>query len=123
MNGNPLKSVGGVTGLPVPSVYDYSQNDVSKPDAGRTEDGTMHKEKIGTCVKLELSWQNVSLDKGKTILSAFQNEYLSVEYFDGVTGSYKTATFYVGDRSAKMYSFKLGIWSSISFNLIERTPK
>ena len=45
LNENPIQSVGGVT-VPVPSKYDWQLSDVSSKDAGRTEDGLMHKEKI-----------------------------------------------------------------------------
>ena len=45
LNGNPIYSVGGVT-VPVPSKYDWQLSDVSSKDAGRTEDGLMHKMRI-----------------------------------------------------------------------------
>lgn len=118
---NPIQSVGSAT-VPAPSVYDFDVGDVSDSDAGRNEAGKMFKNMIGSCAKLELSWNNVSLSDGATILSAFKNEYFSMTFFDGVTGDYRTASFYRGDISAKMYSKRLGIWSSISFNCIERTP-
>lgn len=41
---NPLKSVGGKT-VKCPSQYKWEQIDVSASDAGRTEDGLMHKKK------------------------------------------------------------------------------
>ena len=37
-----------------PASARVSYNDVSSPNAGRTEDGTMYKERVGTCAKIEL---------------------------------------------------------------------
>ena len=118
---NPIQSVRGST-VPCPSVYDFDVSDVSDSDAGRNEEGKMFKNEIGSCAKIELSWNNVSLSAGSTILNAFKNEYFSMTFFDGVTGDFRTASFYRGDISAKMYNYRMGIWSSISFNVIERTP-
>lgn len=118
---NPIQSVGSST-VPCPSVYDFDVSDVSDSDAGRNEEGKMFKNEIGSCAKIELSWNNVSLSAGSTILNAFKNEYFDMTFFDGVTGGFRTASFYRGDISAKMYNYRMGIWSSISFNVIERTP-
>lgn len=118
---NPIQSVGSST-VPAPSVYDFDVSDVSDSDAGRNDNGKMFKNLIGSCAKIELSWNNVSLAEGSDILSAFKNEYFSMTFFDGVKGTFRTTTFYRGDISAKMYNYRLGIWSSISFNVIERTP-
>lgn len=120
-NLNPIQSVGSNT-VPPPSVYDFDIGDVSDSDAGRNEAGKMFKNLIGSCAKIELSWNNVSFADGATILNAFKNEYFSMTFFDGLKGTFRTASFYRGDISAKMYSYNLGLWSSISFNVIERTP-
>ncbi len=116
---NPLKSVGGVT-VPVPSSYEYQLSDVSSSDAGRTEDGLMHKMRIAQKVHLNLAWQNVKTADVSTILNAFNPEYISIQYLDAKAGAYLTKTFYVGDRSVPAYNTSLGLWSNISFNVIER---
>lgn len=123
---NPIYAVDSVIGaVPPPSSYQWKLQDVSASDAGRTEEGVMDKARIGQVVALELSWQNVTTAVAKNILTAFQPEYVSVQYTDplfGTGASYrKTKTFYVGDRAAPMYNSKQGLWSNISFNLIEQT--
>ena len=55
---NPIQSVGGVA-IPCPSKYSWNLSDVSLADAGRTEDGKMHKMRITQKVHLEMEWQNV----------------------------------------------------------------
>ena len=115
----PIKTVDGAI-VPCPSTYQYELSDVSDADAGRTEDGLMHKMRIAQKVHIQLSWTYVTNADAKTILSAFNPEYIQVEYLDPLVNSYQTKTFYVGDRSAPVYNTRLGLWSSISFNIIER---
>lgn len=117
---NPLKYVGGST-VKCPSKYVYKLQDVSQSNAGRTDDGKMHKLRIGQCVKLELEWPYVTTAELAVILTAFNPEYISVEYLDGLTGAYQTKEFYVGDRSAPAYNTKMGLWENVAFNIIERT--
>lgn len=116
---NPIKSVDGAV-VPCPSSYEYKLSDVSSADAGRTEDGKMHKEKIAQKVHLELAWQNITTDAASVILNAFDPEYIRVRYLDPKANGYQTKTFYVGDRSVPSYNVRLGIWSNVSFNIIEQ---
>ena len=116
---SPIQSVGGVTNIPTPSKYDWKLSDVSAADAGRTEDGLMHKMRIAQKVHLELEWQNVSDSDASTILAAFQPEYINITYYDYKALTNLTKRFYVGDRSVTSYSRRLGI-GTISFNVIEQ---
>ena len=117
---NPIKSVGSVTNIPCPSTYEWKLSDVSSADAGRTEDGKMHKERIAQKIHIELSWQNITTSDASIILNAFNPEYINVNYLDPKANAYQTKTFYVGDRSAPSYNTRLGIWSNVSFNIIEQ---
>lgn len=116
---NPIQSVGSNTNIPCPSKYDWKLSDVSSANAGRTEDGKMHKERITQKVHLELEWQNVSDADASTILTAFQPEYISVNYWDYKGNAFLTKTFYVGDRSVTAYNRRMGI-GTIAFNIIEQ---
>lgn len=125
---NPIYSVGNNTNIPAPSSFTWKLEDTSAADAGRTEDGKMHKKRIGQVVGVELSWQNITTAKLHTILTAFNPEYVNVTYIDPLCGTtphngcpyYKTLEFYVGNRSAPMYNATMGLWSNVSFNLIDR---
>lgn len=117
---NPIRTVGG-SAVACPSVYVWSLQDVSAADSGRTEDTKMQKNRIGQCVKIELAWNNISTATASAILRAFNPEYINVCYLDPMQGTYVTSQFYVGDRSAPMYNAKLGLWSSVSFSIIERS--
>lgn len=115
---NPIKSVGGIT-VPVPSKYDWKLSDVSSADAGRTEDALMHKMRIAQKVHIELEWQNIGDSAAQTILTAFQPEYINIQYYDYKSMSFQTKRFYVGDRNVTTYSRILGI-STVAFNIIEQ---
>ena len=118
---NPIRSVGGKS-IPPPSRggFQWEKEDLSDSSAGRTEDGLMHKNRIGSKIALSLSWQNVKTDVASKVLKAFSSEYVEVNYLDPEEGKYITKTFYVGNRTAPMYNSQLGLWSNISFKIIER---
>ena len=116
---NPIQSVDGAA-IPCPSKYEYKLSDVSAADAGRTEDSLMHKMRIAQKVHLELAWQNVKTSVASQVLQAFDPEYINVTYLDPKAGGNVTKRFYVGDRSAPSYNTRMGLWSNISFNIIEQ---
>ncbi|MCH5203138.1 MAG: hypothetical protein J1F03_00235 [Oscillospiraceae bacterium] len=117
---NPIRSVNGKA-VKCPSSYLWKLEDVSASDAGRTEDTVMHKKRVGQLVGLELSWQNITTEDVSELLQAFNPEYITVCYLDAMQGKYVTSEFYVGNRSAPMYNAVRGLWSNLSFNIIERS--
>lgn len=119
---NPIRRVDGRE-VYCPSSYTYKLEDISSADSGRTEDTMMYKMRVGQLVGLELSWQNIPTEIASSILRAFNPEYITVEYLDAKQGGYRTSVFYVGNRSAPMYNGTLGLWSNLSFNLIERSAR
>ena len=118
---NPIADVGtqGTT-IKCPSSYQWELDDVSAADAGRTEDVKMHKKRIGQVVAVTLGWQNVTTAEASAILTAFNPEYVTVSYLDPKAGTYVAKEFYVGNRSTPLYNSRLGLWSNISFKIIER---
>ena len=117
---NPIRSVDDKA-VKCPSSYLWKLEDVSASDAGRTEDTVMDKTRVGQLVGLELSWQNIPTKDVSDILQAFNPEYITVCYLDAMQGKYVTSEFYVGNRSAPMYNATKGLWSNLSFNIIERS--
>lgn len=116
---NPIVSVNGVA-IPCPSGYTWGLEDVSAPDAGRTEDALMHKKRVGQVVSIDLSWQNIETSVASTLLNAFNPEYITVTYLDPMAGTTVTSVFYVGNRSAPMYNARKGLWSNVTFKIIKR---
>lgn len=116
-----LKSVDGKT-IPCPSQFDWGLQDISNSEAGRDQTAKMYKNRIAQKVKINLSWNGVRPDKIKTILQAFQPEYVMVEYFDPLEGEVVTKEFYTGDKTAPVHiwSGSNQLYTNVSFNIIER---
>ncbi len=95
-------------------------------DGNSTRDasGNMHRDRITTKRKLTIAWGPLSNNQMATIMQAISGVFFPVIYPDPVTGGQKTATFYVGDRTAAAYSWneKLAslMWQNVSFDLIEQ---
>lgn len=114
---------GGVeTALPAPSKMEWSLQDVSIGDSGRDDSGLMFKGRITQKRKIVLEWAGKRPAAVKTILEAFNPEYMDVKYFDPLDGAMATRTFYVGDRSAPVKIWTVGnkVYETVSFDIIER---
>lgn len=116
---NPIRSVDGHE-VSCPASFVWGLQDVSASNAGRTEAVVMDKMRIGQVVKIDLSWKYLSTAEASKVLKAFNPEYIMVEYLDPLVGTYITAEFYVGDRSAPMYNCKLDLWENIAFSITGR---
>ena len=114
-------TVDGVV-MPAPSKDEWNIQDVSIGESGRDDTGYMYKGRVTSKVKLVLEWQGKTPTVAKSILEAFQPEYIHVNYFDPLEGDYVTKEFYTGDRSAKVkiWSENNKIFETISFDIIER---
>ena len=113
--------VDGVS-VPCPSKYQWGYNRVNAAESGRTDDTIMHANQIGQKRKLQLEWAAQDPETTSLILKAFEPEYIMVTYHDPLLNDYRTAEFYVGDRSApvKFWLVDKKYYESISFNIIER---
>lgn len=109
------------TFIPDPSSLQWGLQTVSDPNAGRTMDGKMHVNKVTEKRKLELQWSGVDYATTAEILQAVHHETFQVNYLDAMTNTRQTRTFYVGDRTAPVYSYHEGYqwYTNVTFNLIE----
>ena len=115
----PKDSSSTYTVLPPPSKYDWKFSDVSSADAGRTEDGLMHKMRIAQKSHIELEWQNRDGVDMYAILNAFDPEYVEVNHWDYKQKAFVSKVFYVGDRTVTTYSRIMDI-ETLAFNIIEQ---
>lgn len=105
-----------------PSAFEWGLNDISSSESGRTEDTTMHKNRIGQKRKLSVSWANPTPQEASAILQAVNPEYVQIMYPDAMSGVNETRVFYVGDRTAPMRAWTANYkrYTSLSFDFIER---
>lgn len=109
------------TFIPDPSSLQWGLQTVSASDAGRDLQGKMHVNQVSEKRKLELQWSGVDFATAKEILQAVHHETFQVNYLDALTNTRQTRTFYVGDRTAPVYSYSDGHrwYTNVSFNIIE----
>ena len=89
-------------------------------DSGRTADGLMHRNRVSIKRKLEFTFPPTSDEVGLSgILAQFGTESFYLKYFDPQAGAAQTRRFYTGDRSMPVYNFKLKLWDSMTFNVVE----
>ena len=107
--------------IPDPSSLQWGIQSVSDSNAGRTTDGLMHVNLITRKRKIELEWTGVSFAVASEILHAVNPETFNVTYLDALTNTRLTKKFYVGDRSAMVYSYSDGYkrYQNVAFNIIE----
>lgn len=107
--------------IPDPSSLQWGIQSVSDSNAGRTTDGLMHVNLITRKRKIELEWTGVSFVVASEILHAVNPETFNVTYLDALTNTRLTKKFYVGDRTAMVYSYTDGYkrYQNVAFNIIE----
>lgn len=119
-NNNMLKV--GNQKIKTPTTLEFSINDVSASDAGRTSNGLMHKNRVTRKRKMVLTWSGTTPAETKSLLQTFSAEYVDVTYYDPLAGTTQTRTFYSGDQTlpVKRWSANNKIFEQVSFDLIER---
>ena len=115
-------SIGGAT-VKAPQELGVSYQTIDADTSGRNASGKMVRDIIAEKVKLEAKWGPLSDVEISAILNAVDASFFEVSYPNPKTGNIATKTFYVGDRSAPLYSWneKFGAikWQGLSMNFIE----
>lgn len=109
--------------MPCPSSFTWGLQDISASESGRTDDTTMHKNRVGQKRKLSIGWNAPDWDTACDIIQAVNPEYIEVEYPDLLDrNKHAVRTFYVGDRSAPFKCWWIGNqrMEGVSFDFIER---
>lgn len=114
-------TINGVT-VTQPATVTYDRYDMDSEESFRGLDGTMQRDRIATKVKLNCQWNGLTGPQMSQLLQAMEPVFFNIHYFDPYMGSFTTKTFYVGDRSAPIYTFAGGkiIYKSFSANFIEK---
>lgn len=110
------------TVLKTPADVTWSLQDISSPNAGRTLDGVMHKDRVAQKVKLTCKWAAMPASEASILLRNVNSQVnFRLTYFDLMSNGLRTATFYVGDRSSqyKWIRDDSKIVENVSFDFIE----
>ena len=96
-------------------------SDIDAPNSGRTLDGIMHRDRVASKVRLDITCRPLTMSEASIVLNAIMPEWVTVVYTDPYLGADNTLTMYSNNRPA---AFLLdrdgGLWSGITFPLIEQ---
>lgn len=100
----------------------WQRNDLDSADSGRTMDGTMHRGRVATKIRMDITCRPLKSEEAKILLSAIYPVYVNVEYTDPMLGLVSKQMYSNNNPATHMMLQDDGIewWHDISFPLIER---
>ena len=98
----------------------WSRNDIDAPNSGRSLDGMMHRGRVATKIRLDITCRPLRDYELRTVLNAILPEYVEVTYDDPMYGRV-IKTMYSNNNPASYCLLKPDAewWSEISFPLVE----
>lgn len=100
----------------------WSRNDVDGPNAGRTMDGTMQRDRVATKIRLDITFHALTDSQLSIVLNALEPEYITVTYTDPMFGE-RTMEAYSNNHPASVLIQSANgewLWSDITAPIIER---
>ena len=82
-------------------------------------DGTMHRDRITSKVRLDVTCLPLSSDDASVVLNSIMPEFVTVEYTDPMEGKVKKE-MYANNIPATYIDTVTDMWDGITFPLIER---
>lgn len=100
---------------------EWSRNDMDDEKSGRTLDGVMHRNRITTKAKLNVTMEKMTTDELIGLNTALEPQFVDITYLDPRFGIV-TKTFYGSTVSSAVQHIINGIvyWDGAKFNLVER---
>ena len=104
--------------------FKWQRSDVDDADSGRnTLDAEMHRNRIATKIRLDITCRPLTLAESSIVLSAIMPVWVQVTYTDPQLGADVTKTMYSNNNPAS-FAFQRSdgteYWNGITFPLIER---
>lgn len=100
----------------------WQRNDIDAPNSGRTMDGMMQRGRVATKIRLDITCRPLRAEEARLVLNTILPEYVSVDYYDPMSGERYGVTMYSNNNPASFLIEKPedDWWSGITFPLIER---
>ena len=110
--------------LPYPQEYTPEIYDVDAATTGRNAAGTMIRDRVAIKHKFNFKWAALTQSQLQTLLGAVSDVSFTLTCIDMASGTRKSYTVYVGDRSAPVYWYPSSnttswMYASLSMNFIE----
>ena len=100
----------------------WQRYDVDSPNTGRTLDGLMHRGRVATKIRLDITCRLLKKNEVSIVLNAILPEFVTVTYDDPMLGTV-TKTMYSNNNPAVFEMKKKNgseWWSGVTFPLVER---
>ena len=122
-NTSNLLSINGVP-MPTPSKFNITLNDLDSEETGRSIDGNLHRDVIGTNFRtIDLEWKTMGRSDLSRLLNAVSNVNFTVTYYDPIEDAMISKLMYAGNRKVDMYNYVIDngqpVWLNISVSLIQ----
>ena len=117
------KADGTVVVLPAPEELKWGLSDLDADGTGRAQNGELFRDRVAVKRKLECTWLPMTSEKMSSLLQAVEDTFFTLNYPDALTGTTRSMTCYVGDRSAPIMRPDVSgawLWGGLSMNFIER---
>ena len=100
----------------------YTRSDLDGPNAGRTLDGVMHRDRVASKIRWDVTCHPLQEEDLAVVLSLIQPEFVTVEYTDLQTRQVVSKTMYSNNVPTKLaFAYKDGAWwTALTFPLIEK---
>lgn len=119
-----MLSINGVDFMPfiAKQGVKWQRNDIDAPNSGRTMDGMMQRGRVATKIRLDITCRPLRAEEARLVLNTILSEYLSVDYYDPMSGERYGVTMYSNNNLASFLIEKPedDWWGGITFPLIER---
>ena len=100
----------------------YTRSDLDGENAGRTMDGVMHRDRIASKVRWDVTCKLLSAPELAVVLALIEPEFVEVTFTNPATGQPVTKTMYSNNIPTTLAFANQGEtwWTSLTFPLIER---
>lgn len=100
----------------------WQRNDIDAANSGRTMDGQMQRGRVATKIRLDITCRPLTAEEARLVLTTILPEYVSVDYYDPMSGYRSGISMYSNNNPACFLIEKPedDWWSGITFPLIER---
>ena len=101
--------------------FKWQRSDLDAPDSGRTLDGVMHRGRVATKIRLDITCRPLKQSEANIVLNAIYPEWVSVTYTDPMLGLVTKRMYSNNNPATFLVKHKDGTewWGGITFPLIE----
>lgn len=100
----------------------WQRNDIDASNSGRTMDGQMQRGRVATKIRMDITCRPLTAEEARLVLTTILPEYVSVDYYDPMSGYRSGISMYSNNNPASFLIEKPDDdwWGGITFPLIER---